>query len=177
MVVVARTNGDPSSLGPSITAAVRELDPGVPAYGVKPLEQVVAISTAPERFQTTLLAAFAAVALLLAITGVYAVMWYGVAQRRHEIGVRVALGARPRDIVRLVVGQGVGLALVGVAIGVAGALALGQVVASQLFGTSATNPPMLVAGAVVLLVVTALASFLPARKAAGTDPLLALRSE
>ncbi len=177
MIVVARTNGVPSSLGPEITSAVRELDPGLPTYGIKALEGVVASSTAPERFQTTLLAAFAAVALLLAMTGVYAVMWYGVAQRRHEIGIRVALGARPRDVVRLVVGQGVGLALVGVAIGAAGALALGQVVASLLFGTSATNPLTLVAGAVVLLAVTALASFLPARKAAGTDPLVALRSE
>ncbi len=173
---VVRAERDPGALVPAMRAELHALDPALPAE-LRTLEQVVSSSLDPRRFSLLLLGAFASVALLLAVTGIYGVTAYSVARRTREIGVRVALGARPRAVVAMVVGQGVAMALVGVAIGLAAALALARLLASALYGVSASDPVTFALVAVAVIGATLLACYVPARRAARIDPMVALRTE
>ena len=175
--IAVRTDGDPAALAPAVRRESQALDPAQPLYSVNTMEEVVAQSIATQRLSTTLLGFFAAVALLLAGVGIYGVMSYAVTQRRHEIGVRMALGAQPRDVLRMVVGQGMLLTLVGLGLGLAGAYALTRVLASLLYGVSATDPFVFLTVPFALAAVALLANLVPARRAMRTDPLVALRYE
>ena len=178
--LVLRTDAaDPLALAPSVRAAVRALDPEVPVFAVQTLEQMVAGSRAAfmRRYPAYLTGVFACVALLLALVGIYGVVSYAVAQRTHEIAVRVALGARTRDVLRLVLGHGLLLALGGIALGAAGALALTRLISGLLFGVSAADPTVYGLVALLLAAVALLACLVPARRATKVDPMVALRYE
>jgi predicted permease len=177
MSVVVRTQGDPESVLASVRTHVRALDSSVPVSEAHTMHQLLTQSVVTPRFRTVLLAAFAAVALALAAVGVYGVLAYSVSRRTHEIGIRVALGARQVDIVRHVLGEGTRLALVGVAAGTAASFALSRVTSSLLFGVDATDPLTFAAVALLLALVAMAAAYIPARRAAAVDPLVALRSE
>jgi putative ABC transport system permease protein len=144
---------------------------------VMPMEELVDDELAPRKMQTSLLGGFAALALLLATLGIYAVLSFTVTQRTQEIGVRAALGAEPADILRMVLSQGMKLFVVGAAIGLAAAFALSQVIVHLLYGVSATDPLSFVGVTVLLAAVTMLACYIPARRAMRVDPLVALRYE
>jgi putative ABC transport system permease protein len=175
--LVIRTQGDPMSLVGAVRKEVTALDPDQPIAAIRPMTEWVAMSAAGARYRTILLGLFALLAMILAATGIYGVMSYSVAQRTQEIGVRMALGARPLDVMRLVVQQGMILALIGVAVGVAGALALTRVMSSLLFGITQRDPFTFVVVAILLIVVAFIACFVPARRATKVDPLVALRYE
>ncbi|MGH9837354.1 MAG: ABC transporter permease [Blastocatellia bacterium] len=181
MTLVVRTASDPSSDPNRFVSAVRNevraLDKDQAVYGIATLEQLVGASLALRRFSMLLLLSFAAVALALAVVGIYGVMSYAVTQRTHEIGVRLALGAQARDVLTLVIGQGLKLALGGVGIGLAVAVALTRLMKTLLFGVSATDPLTFGVIAVLLASVALLACWIPARRATKVDPLIALRSE
>ncbi|MGH9880736.1 MAG: FtsX-like permease family protein, partial [Pyrinomonadaceae bacterium] len=177
MTVVARTASDPRSMINPAQNEVRQIDKDLPIFNVKTLDEYVADSVATPRFNTTLLGIFAAVALVLTIVGLYGVMSYSVAQRTNEIGIRMALGAQARDVLTLIVGQGIRLVLIGLLLGLAGAFALTRVISSLLFGVSTKDPFTFVAVAGVLAFVALLACYLPARRATKVDPLVALRYE
>ena len=177
MDIVLRTHVAPRSLVPSVERVVRELDPELPVARVATLDEVVARSISEPRFYMVLLGAFAAMAVFLAALGIFGVLSYSVVQRSREIGIRVALGAHPRDVLRMVLGQAASLAVVGVLAGLAGALALSRAIGSLLFELSPTDPLTLGSMAVLLGSVALLASYLPARRATRVDPLIALRSE
>jgi len=181
MTLVVRTEGNPTALTSAIRSQVLAIDKDQPIARTRPLEQVLSESIAKERFAMLLLGAFGAVALILAAVGLYGVMSYAVTQRTHELGIRMALGARSGDVLRLVVGQGMTLALVGVGIGLGGALVgafvLKRLMANLLFATGATDP-LTFAGISVLLAGVALgACLVPARRAIKVDPMIALRYE
>lgn len=175
--LVARTAGDPAALSGAIVREVRAADHDVPVYDIRTMESRLYDSVARQRFATTMLGAFALFALILAAVGVYGVMSYLVTQSTHDIGVRVALGAPPGSIVRLVVQQGMALAAAGIGAGLIGAAGLTRVMASLLFGVSATDLATFAAVAVTLAAVAMLATFIPARRATRVDPLVALREE
>jgi putative ABC transport system permease protein len=175
--VVLRTHVTPRSLVPAVEKVVRELDPELPVARVATLDEVVARSISEPRFYMVLLSAFAAMAVFLAALGIFGVLSYAVVQRSREIGIRVALGAHPRDVLRMVLGHAATLALVGVLAGLAGALALSRAIGSLLFELSPTDPLTLGSMAVLLASVALVASYLPARRATRVDPLIALRSE
>jgi putative ABC transport system permease protein len=177
MTVVVKTTGDPRALLSAVTKEVAALDKDVPMFGVKTMEEYLSASVAAPRFITTLLSIFAAVALILTIVGLYGVMSYSVAQRTNEIGIRMALGAQTRDVLRLIVGQGLLLVLIGLGIGLGGALALSWLLRSLLFGVTAKDPLTLVAVAVLLVLVAIVACYIPARRATKVDPMEALRYE
>lgn len=164
-----------SQLGPALRRAIREGDPQLAVFGVQSLGAVVGDSVAQQRFVMLLLMAFAGVALLLAAIGIHGVLSYAVTQRRHELGIRLALGASPEGVTRLVLGQGARLVIAGLVIGVAGALAVTRVLASQLYGVSATDLTSFAAVIPVLGIVALIATWLPARKAVRLDPLEAMR--
>ena len=175
--LVIRTQGDPLSLVGGVRKEVNALDPDQPIAAIRPMTEWVAMSAAGARYRTTLLGLFALLAMILAATGIYGVMSYSVAQRTQEIGVRMALGARPLDVLKLVVRQGMMLALIGVVVGLAGALALTRVMSSLLFGVTERDPITFVAVAALLIVVAFIACFVPAHRATRVDPLIALRCE
>jgi putative ABC transport system permease protein len=175
--VVVRGPGDPMALASAARAAVRELDASLPAARMGPLAEAVSDSVAQRRFSMLLLAVFAGVALFLAGVGLYGVVAYTVAQRTREIGVRMAIGARRGDVLRLVVGGGLRLAVIGVVVGTGAALALARFVESLLYEVTPFDPLSYLATAGVLLAVAAIACFVPAARAAGIDPLVALRQE
>ena len=175
--LLVRTELDPSSLTPAVRGRVASLNKDQALFNVRTMEQIVGQSVAPRRFSMLLLTAFAAVALVLAGVGIYGMMSYAVAQRTREIGVRMALGARVSDVLKMVIGQSMRLVLAGVALGLAASVALTQTIKSLLYGVSATDPATLITISLVLVVVALLASYIPARRAAKVDPLIALRYE
>jgi putative ABC transport system permease protein len=177
MVIVARAASDSASLAGAIKGAVQAVDKDQPIHNIKTLDTVIANSTSQRRFNLLLLGAFASVALVLAAVGIYGVMSYSVTQRRHEIGIRMALGATSTDVLKLVVGHGLMLALIGVSIGVGAAFAVTQVLESFLYGVSATDPLTFAGTALLLAAVAVMASFIPARRATKVDPCVALRYE
>ncbi|HEX9671778.1 MAG TPA: FtsX-like permease family protein, partial [Thermoanaerobaculia bacterium] len=177
MALAVRAGGDPLALADAVRARVRALDPDQPLFDVRTMTARVEEALAPARSSTGLFAAFAALALLLAAVGVYGVISYSVAQRTQEIGVRMALGARRRQVLGQVVGQAAALAAVGLAAGLAGALALTRLLGSLLFEVSATDPATFAAVPLLLAAVAVLASWLPARRAARVDPAVALRTD
>jgi putative ABC transport system permease protein len=175
--LVVSTEGDPLALAGTVRKTVWEVDRDQPVSNVSTMEGVLSESIARQRFSTLLFGVFAAVALVLAAVGIYGVMSYSMAQRTREIGIRMALGAQRRDVLRLAVGQGLRLVAVGVAVGLAGALTLSRVMSGLLYGISATDPATLVTISLILVAVALLASYIPARRAAKVDPLIALRYE
>ena len=175
--LVVRSSGDPAALTSGIRAAVRSVDPDVPLYDVRSMEDIVSENTASRRLSVVLIGSFAVLALVLAGVGVYGVMAYVVTQRRHEIGIRMALGANQRNILEMVLRQGLRLAVFGIAGGLAGALALTHFLSSMLFHVSALDVETFVLGATSLGLVLLLACCLPARRATRVDPLVALRYE
>ncbi len=177
MTLVVRTSTDPASLTNVVRSEVRALDKDLPAYNIQTMKQVIETSVATLRFTTFVLAVFACIALVLAWVGVYSVMSYSVAQRTHEIGIRKALGAKPRDIYKLIVGQGALLALIGVAVGLVGAFALTRVMSSLLYAISVTDPLTFIGIALLLSAATLLACYLPARRATRVNVMEALRDE
>lgn len=177
MNLVLRTAGDPANLASGVRREVQAIDPDQPVAAVRTMDDWIDNSFAASRYRTALLGLLALVALVLASTGIYGVMSYSVAQRTHEIGVRMALGARRFDVLRLVVSQGMVLVLVGVAVGVAGAFALTRLMETLLFGVTAKDPLTFVAVAALLTLVAFVACYIPARRATKVDPLEALRYE
>ena len=175
MFLLVRTAGDPQSRTTDVRNAIWSIDRDVPLAKVRTMEQVLAESVAQPRFYTLLLGVFAAIALILASVGIYGVISYSVAQRRHELGLRIALGAQPRNVLWLVMAQGLKLVLVGVAIGVFFALASVRVMNSLLYGVSTTDVTTFVVVPLVLVGVAMVASFVPASRATRVDPMIALR--
>jgi putative ABC transport system permease protein len=175
--LVVRSTVDADGLAAAIRDAVQSLDADLPVYGVRTLQSFVAENVAPRRLSVLLLSLFAGLALLLAGVGIYGVISYSVTQRLHEIGIRMALGASPRDVIRLVVGQGARLVAAGVGVGVVCAFGLTRLLSSLLFGVSASDPLTFAGVVVVLATVALVAGYIPARRASRTDPLIALRYE
>jgi putative ABC transport system permease protein len=173
--LVVRTAGEPTALAGSVREAIRAVDSGVPTYNLKTMNDVISTSAAPRRIPMLLLSAFAGVAMLLAMLGIYGVTAYYVTQRTHEIGVRMALGAQIVDVLKLVLRRAMLLAVVGIGIGIAGAVAVTRYLTSLLFGVEPIDTLTFVAVAVVLAVVVFVACLVPARRAAKIDPLEALR--
>jgi predicted permease len=174
---VLRTTGDPLQLSAPIRNEMSQLDPTVPIRNVRTMEQLVDRSVAPQRFNFSLLALFAAIGLLLAAVGIYGVMAYSVSQRTHEIGLRMALGARTFDVLRMILRQGMALAIVGVVLGLVASFALTRLMKNLLFSVSANDPATLVGVTLLLTFVAFLACYVPARRATKVDPLIALRYE
>ncbi len=177
MSVAVRSGLGESALLQAIRAAVREIDKGVPVYEVKSMDAMVADAGSLRRFDLSLLGAFSGLALALAAIGVYAVMAYSVSQRTQEIGIRLALGARSKDVVRLILGQGVRLTAAGVIAGVIGALLLRRVVANLVYGLGSADPLIFSVVPLMMVSVIVLACYLPAYRATKVDPMVALRSE
>jgi len=177
MILVAKTRVEPTSLAPQIRQQVWAIDKDQPVFDVFTMQQVRSMSVTLQSFSSVMLAIFAAVALVLAAVGIYGVMAYAVTQRTHEIGIRMALGARGSDVVKLIVRQGMVLAITGVVLGVAGSLALTRFMAKLLVGVEPTDPLTFAAVSFCLLAAALLACYLPARRATKVDPLVALRYE
>ncbi|HTS87663.1 MAG TPA: ABC transporter permease [Gemmatimonadales bacterium] len=177
MTFGVRTRGAPEAVLPAVSQAVHQVDPDLALSGVSNMEDLIEASTGPRRFSMVLLSLFSGLAAALAAIGLYGVMAYSVTQRAQELGVRLALGAERRDVLRLVLGQGMRLVGIGVAIGLAASLLFSQVLKKMLFNVSATDPLTYAAIVLLLVGVTVLATWLPARRAARTDPLVAIRAE
>ncbi|HEX7315086.1 MAG TPA: ABC transporter permease [Pyrinomonadaceae bacterium] len=177
LFLVVRTDGDPASLAPMVRGRIASVDKDLPVYKVTTMEKLVSDSLAQRRFSMFLFGVFAVLALVLAVVGLYGVMSYGVAQRTHEIGLRMALGAQARDVLRMVVGQGMALVGIGLGLGLFGAFLLTRLMASLLYGVSAADPLTYGGIALLLALVALVASYLPARRATKVDPMVALRYE
>jgi predicted permease len=177
MTLVLRSRTDPSVLMDAVRKQIRDIDPDLPMYQVRTMEQYVGQSLARRRFSTLLLGIFAGLALALATVGIYGVMACIVSQGTQEIGIRIALGATQAGILRLIVFQGMVLALTGVALGLAGAFALTHFVSGLLYGITATDATTFAAIPLILVLVALFAVFVPARRAARVDPMVSLRCE
>jgi len=177
MTVIVKAQSDPNQLISALREQVKAVDPDQPIYNIRTMDEIRAESVASERLNLTLLSIFAGIALVLAIVGIYGVMSYSVTQRTHEIGIRMAIGAQPRDVFRMVIGQGMTLALIGVGLGLIGAFALTRLMASMLFDIAPTDPVTFAAIAVLLTTVALLACFIPGRRATKVDPVISLRYE
>ncbi len=177
MHLVVRSGGDPNQLGAAIRSAVNAVDPNQPVTNLQTMHGYLAASVAQRRLSMFLLALFAGVATLLACVGIYGVMAYAVTQRSHEIGIRLALGATPSDVLRMVVGDGMRLAGIGLALGLAGSYVAMRYLASELYGVNAKDPFTIVGVAAGLAIVAMIACYVPARRATKVDPLVALRYE
>ena len=177
LFLVVRADGDPAALAPAVRARIASVDKDLPVYKVTTMEKLVSDSLSQRRFSMFLFGVFAALAMALAVVGLYGVMSYGVAQRTHEIGLRMALGAQGRDVLRMVVGQGMALVAVGLGVGLLGAFLLTRLMVSLLYGVSAADPLTYAGIALLLAAVALLASYIPARRATKVDPMVALRYE
>jgi ABC-type antimicrobial peptide transport system permease subunit len=173
--LIVRTAGDPMSLTAAVRARVLALDRDQPVTAVQSMDEVLQTGAAQPRFTTYLLGGLSATAFLLSMVGIYGVIAYSVAERTQEMGIRIALGADNRDILRLVLGHGLILAAAGIAIGLAAAFALTRLMSSLLYHVSVTDPITFIAGPAVFAAVALLASYLPARRAMRVDPAIALR--
>jgi putative ABC transport system permease protein len=177
MNLLVRTEVEPLALAGPVRAQVAALNKDQPVFNVRTMKEILAQSVAARRFSLLLLTFFASVALGLSSLGIYGLMSFAVAQRKREIGVRIALGAQATDVLKLVIGQGMKLAFLGVALGLVASVALTRTMKSLLFGVSATDPLTFAALALLLITVSLLACFIPARRAAKVDSVIALRSE
>jgi putative ABC transport system permease protein len=177
MTVIVKGSSDPNQLLSSVRAAVREIDPDQPIYNPRTMYEIRAESVQAERLNLTLLSIFAGIALVLAIVGIYGVMSYSVTQRTHEIGIRMAIGARPRDVFAMILGHGMKLALIGVAIGLLAAFALTRLMETMLFGVEPTDVPTFSLISLLLISVAALACYIPGRRATKVEPTISLRYE
>jgi len=175
MILTVRTVTDPQRLAPALRQAVLETDPTQPISRITPMAQYVSDAMGTPRMSALLLAAFGTTALVLAAVGIYGVISFSVTRRTREIGVRIALGAAGRHVMRTVVGEAVALASVGIAIGIGSALALNSVMQRMLFGVTATEPSAYLAVSALLIAIAALAAYVPARRATRIDPSVALR--
>jgi putative ABC transport system permease protein len=175
--LVLRSRQDPEQLVSAVRRTIHSLDPNMPLYDVSTLRDVSEENVAPRKLSVFLLSLFSGIALVLAVLGIYGVMAYVVTGRTHEIGLRMALGAKPQDVLRLVLGQGARVALIGIIAGVIASLALTRLISSLLFGVSATDPMTFVGVAVLLSGIALLACYIPARAAMALDPVVALRYE
>jgi putative ABC transport system permease protein len=176
-MLAVQTSTTPKALTSAIREQVRALDPDQPVTSVRTMDQLLSRTLSEARFSLLVFGLFAALALVLAAIGIYGVMATAVTQRTHEIGLRMALGAQKRDVLRLVIGQGMMLVVIGIAAGLAFAVALTRLMSSLLFGVSATDPLTLALITLLLAAVALLACYLPARRATKVDPLRALRYE
>jgi ABC-type antimicrobial peptide transport system permease subunit len=177
MSIFVRTASSADMLAEPLRREVQAIDPALPVFNVRTMESVVSDSLAARRFAMTLLGFFAGIAMILASIGIYGVMAYFVTQRMREIGIRIALGASRRDVVRLIVGRGVWLTLTGIGVGIVGAALLTRSLQSLIFNVRPLDPLTLFAGATLLLAVALAACFIPALRAMRVDPVLVLRSE
>jgi ABC-type antimicrobial peptide transport system permease subunit len=175
--LVVRTATDPMSLAGAVQRIVAELDKDEVVFDVMTMEQQMAEFVAPQRFWMRLFGIFGGLAVFLAVVGIYGVMSYSVTRRTHEIGVRMAMGAERRDVLKLILGHGLKLALIGVAIGIAGSFALTRLIAGFLYDVKPTDPLTFTAVGLVLTAVALAASYLPARRATKIEPMSALRHE
>jgi len=177
MYVAVRSDRNTSTLADQVKKQIWSVDKQIPVTKLRTMTDVMGTSLAAQRFNMTLMGIFAGVALALAAVGIYGVISYSVTQRTHEIGIRMALGAETRDVLRIVLGQGLLLAGAGVGIGIGAAFALTWVMSSLLFGVSATDPVIFVSIPLILTGVAIGATFIPARRATNVDPMIALRYE
>jgi ABC-type antimicrobial peptide transport system permease subunit len=176
-MVMVKTRGSTSSLVPAIRRAVASVDPSLPIYDVLTLDERIAGAVARPRFNAALVAGFAAAALLIASLGVYGMLSYSVSSRLREIGVRLALGAAPDRIVRFILAEGLRLAVLGVALGLLGALVAGRLMRSLVVDVNPSDPRILAGVSIVMVIVACLAAFLPARRASVVDPIVVLRQK
>jgi putative ABC transport system permease protein len=177
MNLIVRTTVDPKSTTAAIQSAIREVDKDQPIYQVQTIDELIRESVATRRFALTILTLFAALALLLAVSGIYGVISYSVSQRTQEIGIRMALGAGAKDVLRLVLGQFMRLTAIGIVLGLIGAYALTRLMTSLLFGVTPTDITTFVLVSITLSLVALFACLIPARRATRVDPLVALRYE
>lgn len=177
MNIVVKTKSDPSQLIETIQAEIRSLDATQPVSNIKTMEQLLSSSVAKDRFSMGLLGFLAILALILATSGLFSLLYYLVSQRRHELAVRIAVGAQRADVLRLILGQGALLLCVGIAVGLVASFVASRFFAGLLFGVSATDPLTFVAAPLLLALVALAACYIPAHRATTVDPLTALRSE
>jgi ABC-type antimicrobial peptide transport system permease subunit len=177
MAVLVRASGEPARLEPAVRSALRGLDPMLAPYDVQTMTQRRVVTTWPQRLFGILFGVFGGIAFVLALSGVYGVMAYTVGRRRREMGVRIALGARPLDVLGLVVGRGARLALIGIATGTMAGLGLTRLLGGLVWGVNVTDARTFVAAPLLVLAAALVASWVPARRAARVDPMVALRSE
>jgi len=177
MTFVLRTDGDPAAIAPAVQREIRALDPNQPISDVRTMEQVMSEAVSRSRFNTLLLALFAGLATLLSAVGIFGVMNYSVALRTREIGLRLAIGAQPRQVLLLVLRQGLLLTVIGLVLGLGASLALTRLLSGLLFGVTAVDASTFATISLLLVLVSLLACYLPARRAMRIDPMLALRYE